>query len=136
MIERGPYTLNLVAVDNSVGFVADVTSTLEVMVDDINNGTNITCLITGDQEHMLIYKESEPVIISNNNNVKRVNSILFTECKMRGSKPQWGKMKFSHNDEACKIPLLQNILFHSTIYIYMYIYICAYPHLKGLTCSK
>ena len=63
MIERGPYTLTLVAVDNSVGLVADVTSTLEVMVDDIDNGTTITCLITGDQEHMLIYKECEPVII-------------------------------------------------------------------------
>ena len=37
-----PYTLTLVTVDNPVGFVADFTSTLEVMVDDIDKGTNIT----------------------------------------------------------------------------------------------
>ena len=35
--ERGPYTLTLVAVDNPVGVVADFTSILEVMVDDIDD---------------------------------------------------------------------------------------------------
>ena len=59
VLEDGPYTLTLVAVDNLVDIVADITSTLEVMVDDIDNETKITCLITGDQEHILIYKESK-----------------------------------------------------------------------------
>ena len=44
VIEEGPYTLTLVAVDNDDGdSLADFTSTLEVMVDDITNGTNISC---------------------------------------------------------------------------------------------
>ena len=30
------------------------THELEVMVDDIDNGTNITCQVTGDQRHILI----------------------------------------------------------------------------------
>ena len=62
MRERGLYTLTLVAVDNPVGVVADFTSTLEVMVDDIDNGTNITCQIFGDQAHMLIYKQGQPFV--------------------------------------------------------------------------
>ena len=57
--EVGPYTLTLVAVDNPVDFVADFTSTFEVMVDDIDSGTNITCQIFGNQKHMLIYKEGK-----------------------------------------------------------------------------
>ena len=44
-------------INNQVGVAADITSTLEVMVDDIDNGTHITCQVTGDQEHILIYKE-------------------------------------------------------------------------------
>ena len=43
VIERGPYTLTLVAVDNVNGSFADLTSTLEVMVDDIEDGTTIAC---------------------------------------------------------------------------------------------
>ena len=62
VIHNGPYTLTLVAVDNPVDFVADFTSTLEVMVDDIDNGTNITCQTSGDEEHKLIYKASKYVL--------------------------------------------------------------------------
>ena len=43
VIERGPYTLTLVAVDNVNGSFADLTFTLEVMVDDIEDGTTIRC---------------------------------------------------------------------------------------------
>ena len=45
MIEDGPYTLTLVTVDDDDDgdSLANMTSTLEVMVDDIPNGTNISC---------------------------------------------------------------------------------------------
>ena len=56
VIEEGPYTLTLVAVDNDDGdSLADLTSTLEVMVDDITNGTNISCAIFRNQKHLVIY---------------------------------------------------------------------------------
>ena len=59
MIEEGPYTLTLVAVDNDDGdSLADLTSTLEVMVDDITNGTNISCAIFRNQKHLIIYIKS------------------------------------------------------------------------------
>ena len=60
VIEEGPYTLTLVSVDNDDGdSFADLTSTLEVMVDDITNGTNISCVIPGNQTHLVIYIISE-----------------------------------------------------------------------------
>ena len=56
VIEEGPYTLTLVAVDNDDGdSLADFTSTLEVMVDDITNGTNISCAIFRNQKRLVIY---------------------------------------------------------------------------------
>ena len=56
VIEEGPYTLTLVTVDNDDGdSLADFTSTLEVMVDDITNGTNISCAIFRNQKHLVIY---------------------------------------------------------------------------------
>ena len=56
MIEEGPYTLTLVAVDNDDGdSLADFSSTLEVMVDDITNGTNISCAIFRNLKHLVIY---------------------------------------------------------------------------------
>ena len=63
VIHNSLYTFTLVAVDNPVDFVADITSTLEVMVDDIDNGTNITCQTSGDEEHKLIYKASKYVVL-------------------------------------------------------------------------
>ena len=39
---EGSFTLTLVDVSQPSGGVADLTSTLEVMVDDIDDGTNIT----------------------------------------------------------------------------------------------
>ncbi|CAI8053486.1 hypothetical protein GBAR_LOCUS29245, partial [Geodia barretti] len=66
MIEDGPYTLTLVSVDNDGGnCVADLTSTLEVMVDDIANRTNISCATSRNQKHLVIYKISAPFPPSN-----------------------------------------------------------------------
>ena len=65
VIERGPYTLTLVAVDNVSGSFADLTSTLEVMVDDIEDGTTIRCDIVIDEDHLTISKS---------------NQILFCSC--------------------------------------------------------
>ena len=54
-IHEGPYTLTLISVTSySEGYLADFVSSLQVQVDDIQNGTNITCEM---QEHILIYKE-------------------------------------------------------------------------------
>ena len=59
VIEEGPYTLTLVAVDNDDSdFLADFTSTLEVMVDNITNGTNISCKIFRNEKNLVIYRIS------------------------------------------------------------------------------
>jgi hypothetical protein len=61
VIEEGPYTLTLVSVDNDDGdSVADLTTTLEVAVDDIANRTNISCDIGRIQKHLVIYKIRTP----------------------------------------------------------------------------
>ena len=52
-IHEGPYTLTLISVTSGDHF-ADFVSSLEVPVNDIENGTNITCEM---QEYILIYKE-------------------------------------------------------------------------------
>ena len=57
VIENGTYTLTLVSVDND-DCDSNLTSTLEVMVDAIANGTNITCAIFRNQKHLVIYKIS------------------------------------------------------------------------------
>ena len=50
VVTDGPYTVTLVAIDSQTN---SLTSTLEVMVDDIANGTNITCLTFSEQNHIL-----------------------------------------------------------------------------------
>ena len=52
-IHEGPYTLTLISV-TSGNHLADFVSSLQVPVNDIENGTNITCEM---QEYILIYKE-------------------------------------------------------------------------------
>ena len=59
-----PYTVSLIAVDNIIttdddNEIGDITSTLEVMVDDIDNGTDIECAIFQNTLHLLIYIASE-----------------------------------------------------------------------------
>ena len=58
VVHHAPYTLTLVAIDdNDDGDnLADFISTLEVMVDDIANGTTISCTIFQNQQHLIIYK--------------------------------------------------------------------------------
>ena len=58
VVHHAPYTLTLVAVDDNDGEddLADFTSTLEVMVDDIANGTNISCNIFRQRQDLIIYK--------------------------------------------------------------------------------
>ena len=60
-IEHAPYTLTLVAVENAdeIDSLANLTSTLEVTVDNINNGTNISCIIFRKQAHLVIYIASK-----------------------------------------------------------------------------
>ena len=57
VVQHAPYTLTLVAVDdNGDGDdLADLTSTLEVMVDDITNGTSISCIIFRQRQDLIIY---------------------------------------------------------------------------------
>ena len=55
VVHDDPYTLTLTTVENVMGALADFTSTLEVMVDDIDNGTDITCAVFQNQDHLLIY---------------------------------------------------------------------------------
>ena len=55
MAGEDPYSLTLVAKKNVNSYSADLTSTLEVMVDDIANGTNISCVIYNNQKHLIIY---------------------------------------------------------------------------------
>ena len=56
VVQNGPYTLTLLAADNVTG---DIVSTLEVMVDDVDSGTDITCGVFQNQDHLLIYIESK-----------------------------------------------------------------------------
>ena len=59
VIDRDPYTLTLVAVDKVSGTIADFTSTLEVMVDDIEDGTTIACDIFNNRDQLTISKTSK-----------------------------------------------------------------------------
>ena len=64
VVHDGPYTLTLVAVDNiSMGGLAgDFVSTLKVTVDDIDNGTDITCATFRTTSQLLIYKPGKQMI--------------------------------------------------------------------------
>ena len=59
VVQDGPYTLTLVAVDNVMGALADFNSTLEVKVNDIDNGTNVTCAVFQNEDHALIFTASK-----------------------------------------------------------------------------
>ena len=56
VVEEGPNTLTLVAVDNVSGTIADFTSTLEVMVDGY--GTTIRCDVFTVQDQLTISKSN------------------------------------------------------------------------------
>ena len=60
VIDKDPYTLTLVSIEKyDDEFLGNFTSTLEVMVDDITNGTNITCQVFRNKKYLLIYKTSK-----------------------------------------------------------------------------
>ena len=56
VVVEGPYTLTLEAVTNVSGTTADFTSTLETMVDDIEDGTSIACDVLTVEDHLIISK--------------------------------------------------------------------------------
>ena len=56
VVVEGPYTLTLVAVTNVSGTFADFTSTLETMVDDIEDGISIACDVFTVENHLTISK--------------------------------------------------------------------------------
>ena len=59
VIEKSPYILTLVSIERNDGDpLADFTSTLEVMVDDITSGTNLSCAVFMNRKHLVIYKIS------------------------------------------------------------------------------
>ena len=68
-----PYTLTLVAVENQVNSLADLTTTLHVMVDDIINGTEFSCLTFGDNDQLVVYKESKTLFLPQGMNVMVYN---------------------------------------------------------------
>ena len=57
VVHDDPYTLTLIAVDGITqdGIASDFTSTLEVLVDDIDNGTDITCEVFQNNDHIIIH---------------------------------------------------------------------------------
>ena len=58
--DEGSYTLTLVSIEKyDDEFLAKFTSTLEVMVDDITSGTNLSCTIFMNRKHLVIYKISK-----------------------------------------------------------------------------
>ena len=61
VVHDDPYTLTLVAVDNITqdGLMGDITSTLEVLVADIENETDITCEVFQNNDHIIIYIPGE-----------------------------------------------------------------------------
>ena len=58
-VTQGAFTLTLVEVANRMGNRADLTSTMDVMVDVIQNGTNVSCHIFMNENSVLISKESK-----------------------------------------------------------------------------
>ena len=52
------------AVDNISGTIADFTSTLEVMVDDIKDGTSIACDVTIYEDQLTISKSNQILLYS------------------------------------------------------------------------
>ena len=55
MFQDDPYTVsNTVNNITMEGIAGDITSTVEVMVDDINNGTDITCAIPQNTDHIIV----------------------------------------------------------------------------------
>ena len=90
MVQEGPYTLTLVSVENlSMSGLADFTSTLEVMVDDIDNGTDIECAVFMRMDSRLIYIASEYAFMPQTSSCIYISSYIpygsFCACLHYGS---------------------------------------------------
>ena len=59
IVTNGAFTLTLVEVANRMSNRADLTSTMDVVVDGIENGTNVICQIFMNETSLLIVKESK-----------------------------------------------------------------------------
>ena len=59
MLQDSPYIATLISVTSLAdnGNRGDIITTLQVPVDEISNGTNISCTVRGLQENMVIYKQ-------------------------------------------------------------------------------
>ena len=59
VVQDSRYIATLINVTSLVdnGNRGDIITTLQVPVDEISNGTNISCIVRGLQEHMVIYKQ-------------------------------------------------------------------------------
>ena len=60
VFQDDPYTVSITVNNITMnGIAGDITTTLEVMVDDIDNGTDITCATVQNTDHRVIYIASE-----------------------------------------------------------------------------
>ena len=58
---EGIFTITVISIENSMGILVDMVSTLTVMVNDmIQNGTNVTCF-TSNVGSLLIFKKGEHI---------------------------------------------------------------------------
>ena len=59
MVQDSPYIATLISVTSLAdnGNRGDIITTLQVPVDEISNGTNISCTVHGLQENVVIYKQ-------------------------------------------------------------------------------
>ena len=91
VVQEGPYTLTLVLVENlsMSGLQADLVSTLEVMVDDIDNGTDIECAVFMRMDSRLIYITSEYTFMPQTSSCIIISSYIpygsFCACLHHGS---------------------------------------------------
>ena len=101
VIEDGPYTLTLVTVDDDDGdSLANLTSTLEVMVDDIPNRTNISCATFWNLKHLIIYRESKALLF-----IMLYTASFFCRCTISST---WGNG--ANNKLSTKQPLHHHLL--------------------------
>ena len=78
VVTVGAYTVTLVAADPVGSGFANFTSTLEVIVDDdVDNGTDIICQVFRKEDHLLIYKTSNPIITFTMKNIHNYYSVHF-----------------------------------------------------------
>ena len=77
MVERSPYTLTLVSVDNDDGDIfGDIASTLEVVVNDAVNGTSIICEIFRSQKTLFLFQTGLELLSIHHRHNKQQEGIM------------------------------------------------------------